>query len=229
MGLAIGPRVGANTLVIGDAAGTVNPFNGEGIAYGYETGRLAAAALGEALAGGDAARARLYEERLDAAYGEYYKVARAFVRVISEPRILARAWASGLRVAPLMRELLEDHGQPDVQRPRGTRRGRLPGALERLADVVPERAYTMLLGRRRPSDARRARRAVALGRAHAPNRVLTVEARNPWLRGHWATSEHSVTSKWPAAITATTRCSGVVSPGTWTSGLAAARPALART
>ncbi len=145
MGLAIGPRVGPNTMVIGDAAGTVNPFNGEGIAYGYETGRLAAAALGEALAGDDAAALGLYEERLEAAYGEYYKVARAFVRVISEPRVLAACVGVGLRVPPLMRELLKimanlmsnDHTGPGEV---GYR------ALERLAEVVPERAFAMLLG-----------------------------------------------------------------------------------
>ena len=51
MGLAVGPRVGPTTLVVGDAGGSINPFNGEGIAYGYETGRLAAASLGEALRG----------------------------------------------------------------------------------------------------------------------------------------------------------------------------------
>jgi geranylgeranyl reductase family protein len=39
MGLAVGPRIGATTLVVGDAGGSINPFNGEGIAYGYETGR----------------------------------------------------------------------------------------------------------------------------------------------------------------------------------------------
>ena len=49
MGLSVGPRAGANVLIAGDAGGAINPFNGEGIAYGYETGRLAAAALGQAL------------------------------------------------------------------------------------------------------------------------------------------------------------------------------------
>ena len=34
---------------MGDAAGTVNPFNGEGIDYAYETGRMAAECLDEAL------------------------------------------------------------------------------------------------------------------------------------------------------------------------------------
>ena len=42
---------GATSLIAGDASGAINPFNGEGIAYGYETGRLAAAALGHALTG----------------------------------------------------------------------------------------------------------------------------------------------------------------------------------
>ena len=51
MGLSVGPRAGGNVVIAGDAGGAINPFNGEGIAYGYETGRLAAAALGHALTG----------------------------------------------------------------------------------------------------------------------------------------------------------------------------------
>lgn len=145
MGLALGPHVGANTLTIGDAAGTVNPFNGEGIAYGYESGRLAAGALGEALLHDDSSLLTLYDERLGQAYGEYYKVARAFVRVISEPKILAACVGVGMRIEPLMRELLSIMAnlmQNDARGPAelGYR------ALVRLADVVPERAYALLLG-----------------------------------------------------------------------------------
>jgi geranylgeranyl reductase family protein len=144
MGLSVGPRVGPNTLVVGDAAGMVNPFNGEGIAYGYETGRLGAAVLGEALAGGDAAALALYEERLEAAYGEYFKVARTFVRVISEPRVLAACVGVGMRVAPVMRELLKIMANLMSNQHAG------PGevgyrALARLAEVVPERAFQLLL------------------------------------------------------------------------------------
>ncbi len=144
MGLSIGPRVGANTMVIGDATGTINPFNGEGIAYAYETGRLAAAVLGEALAAGDPTALALFDERLDAAYGDYYKVARAFVRVISEPRILAACVGTGLRIPPLMRELLTimanlmSNDEPGPAE-RGYR------ALVRLAHAVPEQAYELLL------------------------------------------------------------------------------------
>jgi menaquinone-9 beta-reductase len=145
MGLAIGPRVGANTLTIGDAAGTVNPFNGEGIAYGYETGRLAAGALAEALIADDPSALALYDERLDKAYGEYYQVARAFVRVISEPRILAACVGLGLRVEPLMRELLKIMANLMSADRRGV--GEVGyRAMARLAEVIPERAYALLLG-----------------------------------------------------------------------------------
>ena len=37
MGGSVGPSSGPTYLVVGDAAGCVNPFNGEGIDYAYET------------------------------------------------------------------------------------------------------------------------------------------------------------------------------------------------
>ena len=145
MGLALGPHVGANTLTIGDAAGTVNPFNGEGIAYGYESGRLAAGALGEALLYDDPSLLALYDERLDEAYGEYYKVARAFVRVISEPKILTACVGVGMRIEPLMRELLNI--MANLMRNDAKGAAELGyRALVRLADVIPERAYALLVG-----------------------------------------------------------------------------------
>jgi geranylgeranyl reductase family protein len=143
MGLSIGPRVGPNTIAIGDAAGTVNPFNGEGISYGYETGRLAAAVLGDALASGDARALERYDEELDRAYGDYYKVARAFVRLISEPQILAACVGVGMRVKPIMRALLpimanlmrNDRSGPSEL---GYR------ALVKLAQAIPEELYERL-------------------------------------------------------------------------------------
>jgi geranylgeranyl reductase family protein len=44
------PHYRDGLLLIGDAAGAVNPFNGEGIAYAIETGRLAAEVVVQALA-----------------------------------------------------------------------------------------------------------------------------------------------------------------------------------
>ena len=43
------PRSDPTWIVVGDAAGSINPFNGEGIDYAYETGRMAADLLDEAL------------------------------------------------------------------------------------------------------------------------------------------------------------------------------------
>jgi geranylgeranyl reductase family protein len=106
MGLSVGPRAGANVLLVGDAAGTINPFNGEGIAYGYETGRLAAAALGHALSGEGQRALADYDRQIDAAYGPYYKVARAFVRMISNPQAMKLCVGVGMRSEFIMSQLL---------------------------------------------------------------------------------------------------------------------------
>ncbi len=106
MGMAVGPHVGSNTVVVGDAGGSINPFNGEGIAYGYETGRLAAASVGEALAGGGREALALYDERLAHAYADYYKVANAFVRLISNPQAVQLCVGVGMRSEWLMTQLL---------------------------------------------------------------------------------------------------------------------------
>lgn len=143
MGLALGPRVGPNTLAVGDAAGTINPFNGEGIAYGYETGRLAAGVIGDALNADDLSRLALYDQRLDDAYGEYYKVARMFVRIISEPEILSICVKFGLRVEPLMRELLKVMANLMSNDRRGPAEVGFT-ALSRIVDVIPEQALAKI-------------------------------------------------------------------------------------
>ncbi len=106
MGLSVGPRLGATTLVVGDAAGAINPFNGEGISYGYETGRLAAASLGEALSGDGFDALLRYEDRLDEAYGLYYRVARAFIRVIARPELMKLCVGTGMHSETLMSWIL---------------------------------------------------------------------------------------------------------------------------
>ena len=86
----------------GTRPGSINPFNGEGIAYGYETGRLAAASLGEALSGDGFAALIRYEDRLEDAYGLYYRVARAFIRVIARPELMKLCVGTGMHSETLM-------------------------------------------------------------------------------------------------------------------------------
>jgi geranylgeranyl reductase family protein len=105
MGMSVGPHVGPTWLVTGDA-GTVNPFNGEGIAYAYESGRYAADAVDLALSSGDGMALRTYEQRLQAEYALYYKVARAFVRVIGHPELMKVLSSTGMRSRTLMEWVL---------------------------------------------------------------------------------------------------------------------------
>jgi flavin-dependent dehydrogenase len=106
MGLSVRPRIGPNVLAIGDAAGAINPFNGEGIAYGYETGRLAAAAVARALSGEGVHALVDYESQLQAAYGLYFKVAREFVRLISRPDLMRVCVQTGMHSRSIMGWLL---------------------------------------------------------------------------------------------------------------------------
>ncbi len=102
MGLSVGPRIGPTTVVVGDATASINPFNGEGIAYGYESGRLAAAALGEALCGDGFGALQRYDALLDDTYGLYFRMAQAFVRMISHPEVMKACVGTGLRSRTLM-------------------------------------------------------------------------------------------------------------------------------
>jgi flavin-dependent dehydrogenase len=106
MGMSVTPQFGLNTVVIGDAGGSINPFNGEGIAYGYETGRLAAASLGEALSGAGGEALARYADRLRDAYGLYFAVAEAFVRRISDPRTMRLCVGVGMRSELVMTRIL---------------------------------------------------------------------------------------------------------------------------
>ena len=58
------PRRARPTWSSATPAASINPFNGEGIAYAYETGRMAAAAVDEALATGDGMALQAYETEL---------------------------------------------------------------------------------------------------------------------------------------------------------------------
>ena len=49
MGFNRQPHYDRGLLLVGDAGGMVNPFNGEGIAYAMESGRLAADVIVQAL------------------------------------------------------------------------------------------------------------------------------------------------------------------------------------
>jgi menaquinone-9 beta-reductase len=106
MGGSVGPKAGPTYLVIGDASGSVNPFNGEGIDYAYETARMAAEVLHDALAAGDPTHLQHYPKWIEEEYGEYFKVARLFARVIGRPALMRELTRAGMHSRTLMEWVL---------------------------------------------------------------------------------------------------------------------------
>ncbi len=102
MSYSRGPLVGANWVVVGDAAGAINPWNGEGISYAYETGRLAAHYVSQAIGADDFSLLHRYTQHLEDEFGLYYKMARIFVKAIGRPAVMRTLAHTGLRNRPLM-------------------------------------------------------------------------------------------------------------------------------
>jgi len=111
MGFNRTPHYHKGLLLAGDAAGMVNPFNGEGIAYAMESGELLARVVAQALARptrADAERVlRSYPEELQAAYGRYYTLGRVFVELIGRPKLMRYATSRGMHHPQLMRFALK--------------------------------------------------------------------------------------------------------------------------
>ena len=91
MGLNRTPQAVPGLLLVGDAAGAVNPFNGEGIAYAIETGEIAAELVHEALITDRPAVTMQYPRVLEDTYGAYFMVGRWFASMIGKPAIMGRA------------------------------------------------------------------------------------------------------------------------------------------
>jgi geranylgeranyl reductase family protein len=111
MGFNRTPLYHKGLLLAGDAAGLVNPFNGEGIAYAMESGELLARVVAQALARPTRAETervlRSYPEELQAAYGRYYTLGRIFVELIGRPKLMRYATSRGMHHPQLMRFALK--------------------------------------------------------------------------------------------------------------------------
>jgi geranylgeranyl reductase family protein len=103
---SINPKVGPNWLLVGDAAGSINPFNGEGIDYAYETARMSADLVDEALVSGTGTPLARYTDILEAEYGLYFRVARHFATIIGQPVLMRELTRVGMRSRSLMEWVL---------------------------------------------------------------------------------------------------------------------------
>lgn len=136
MGISVRPRAGANWVVIGDAAGAISPFNGEGIAYAMETAEVAADVIDLALKTGNGLEIARFSERIYGMYGGYYKAGRIFAALIGNPRIMGFLGSAGMRSKPFMAwvmMVLAHLGDPEDRRITS----RAYFAIERLGTMLP--------------------------------------------------------------------------------------------
>ncbi len=91
IGGSVGPKMGPTFLVVGDAAGAANPFNGDGIDAALFSGRLAADVLHEALTTGNSTTLQQYPMMINHELERYRKVGRLSARFLGRPAILKPA------------------------------------------------------------------------------------------------------------------------------------------
>ena len=112
MGFNRQPHYGQGLLLVGDAGGMINPFNGEGIAYAMESAEIAALAMTEAHERGPGSPAaeralQSYPIKLKSHLGGYYTLGRTFVKLIGHPQVMRVCTRYGLPRRTLMRFTLK--------------------------------------------------------------------------------------------------------------------------
>jgi geranylgeranyl reductase family protein len=139
MALHRGPAYTRGLLLTGDAAGAVNPFNGEGISYAMETGALAAetavAALRRPAGPAREEALRRYPRRLRAEYGRHHRLGIGFLALLGRPDLVRFATAHGLKRPALVAAALRLMGNLTDGR-RGDAVDRAVAVLTRLVPAV---------------------------------------------------------------------------------------------
>jgi menaquinone-9 beta-reductase len=110
MGFNRQPHYTRGLMLLGDAGGMVNPFNGEGIPYAMESGHFAAEVAAQALRRQSNQRERAlsaYPKALKEAYGGYYTLGRVFVKLIGNPEVMRVCTKYGLPRTTLMKFTLK--------------------------------------------------------------------------------------------------------------------------
>ncbi len=106
MGFNRTPHYADGLVLLGDAGGSVNPFNGEGIAYAMESAAMAAESVLQALgrADGPSREAALqgYAAAMKDHLGAYYRLGGMFSTLIGKPAIMKTATRLGLPRKRLM-------------------------------------------------------------------------------------------------------------------------------
>ena len=123
MGGSVKPTAGPTFVVVGDAAAMASPFLGAGIDTAYETGRLAATVVHDALGDSGPTALQRYPRLLDEAYADHYKLARLWCGALGRPTAVRQLTGAAIRSSVLSEGLLRimtgslrphDRGAPEV-------------------------------------------------------------------------------------------------------------------
>jgi geranylgeranyl reductase family protein len=97
MGGSVQPTAGPTFLVVGDAAGVASPYTGAGIDAAYETGRMAAEVLHDALGDAGPTALQRFPRLVADTYAEQYHLARLWGRVLGRPAVMQRVAGAAVR------------------------------------------------------------------------------------------------------------------------------------
>ena len=136
MGFNRTPLYADGLVLVGDAGGMVNPFNGEGIDYALEAARIGAELIAQAHARpDDAGRERVlasYPKVMKDELGGYFTLGRWFAHAIGNPEVMRLATKYGLprtKLMPFLLKIMANLADPRAKAPSD----RIITALSRLA------------------------------------------------------------------------------------------------
>jgi geranylgeranyl reductase family protein len=111
VGMSRKPQYTRGVLLVGDAAGLINPLSGEGIDYAMESGRFGADIIIQALARPTADQREralhAYPHHLKEAFGGYFTLGRLVAQALANPHLMKFITTHSLRNPPLARLMLK--------------------------------------------------------------------------------------------------------------------------
>ncbi len=135
MGFNKTPLHQRGVLLVGDAGGMVNPFNGEGISYAMEAAQLAAEVADRALVTKRTSDLDGYDRVLRERIGGYYTLGKVFAELVGDPRVMHVCTTYGMPYRPLMKLVLKMMAHLTDRRPSDTKDVIL-NSLQRLAPAA---------------------------------------------------------------------------------------------
>lgn len=118
------PHFKDGVMLVGDAAGMVNTFNGEGIDYALEAARIAADTIATHHSYPEPAfrsAMRTYPQVVKREYGSYVTMGRVFATLIGHPQIMKLGLKYGMSsdtlmsfVVKLLANLHQERGHKDI-------------------------------------------------------------------------------------------------------------------